>query len=60
MKGCWCERHEALSCVFEQNSLSIMRNAAFRLGLYCLPKYPFRGFQYTRGKTPLQNFVMAI
>ena len=21
--------------------------AAFHLGLHCLPKYPFRGFQYT-------------
>ena len=23
--------------------------AAFHLGLHCLPKYSFRGFQYTRG-----------
>ena len=23
--------------------------AAFYLGLHCLPKYPFRGFQYTKG-----------
>ena len=23
--------------------------AAFHLGLYCLPKYRFRGFQYTKG-----------
>ena len=23
--------------------------AAFHLGLPCLPKYPFRGFQYTKG-----------
>ena len=23
--------------------------AAFHLGLQCLPKYPFRGFQYTKG-----------
>ena len=23
--------------------------AAFHLGLHCLPKYPFRGFQYTKG-----------
>ena len=22
--------------------------AAFHLGLHCLPKYPFRGFQYTK------------
>ena len=24
--------------------------AAFHLGLHCLPKYPFRGFQNTKGK----------
>ena len=23
--------------------------AAFHLGLHCMPKYPFRGFQYTKG-----------
>ena len=23
--------------------------AAFHLGVRCLPKYPFRGFQYTKG-----------
>ena len=23
--------------------------AAFHLGLQCLPKFPFRGFQYTKG-----------
>ena len=23
--------------------------AAFYLGLYCLPKFPFRGFQNTKG-----------
>ena len=23
--------------------------AAFHLGLHCLPEYPFRGFQYTKG-----------
>ena len=23
--------------------------AAFHLGLHCLPKFPFRGFQYTKG-----------
>ena len=25
--------------------------AAFHVGLYCLPKYPLRGFQYTKGYT---------
>ena len=24
--------------------------AAFHLGLHCLPKYPFKGFQHTRVK----------
>ena len=24
-------------------------NAAFHLGLHCLPKYPFRGFQNAKG-----------
>ena len=23
--------------------------AAFHLGIHCLPKYPLRGFQYTKG-----------
>ena len=27
--------------------------AAFHLGLHCLPKYPFRGFWYTKGLTHL-------
>ena len=26
---------------------------AFHLGLHCLPKYPFRGFQYTSRVNPL-------
>ena len=26
----------------------MQRKAAFHLGLHCLPKYPFRGFQYTK------------
>ena len=26
--------------------------AAFHLGLHCLKKYPFRGFQFTNGKGP--------
>ena len=24
-------------------------NVAFHLGLHCLPKFSFRGFQYTKG-----------
>ena len=28
-------------------------NAAFHLGLHSLPEYPFRGFQYTKGKLKL-------
>ena len=27
----------------------MQHNAAFHLGLHCLPNYPFRGFQYTKG-----------
>ena len=27
----------------------ILHIAAFHLGLHCLPKYPFRGFQFTNG-----------
>ena len=27
----------------------MQHNAAFHPGLHCLPKYPFRGFQYTKG-----------
>ena len=29
--------------------------AAFHLGLHCLTKYPFRGFQYTFTKGPLSK-----
>ena len=27
----------------------MQRFAEFHLGLHCLPKYPFRGFQFTKG-----------
>ena len=27
----------------------MLHDAAFHLGLPCLQKYPFRGFQYTKG-----------
>ena len=27
----------------------MLHNAAFHLGLHCLPKYQFRGFLYTKG-----------
>ena len=26
----------------------MQHHAAFHLGLHCLPKFPFRGFQYTK------------
>ena len=26
----------------------MLHHAAFHLALYCLPKYPFRGFQYSK------------
>ena len=32
--------------------------AAFHLGLHCLPKYPFRGFQYTRGYPELRRLLL--
>ena len=28
----------------------MQHHAAFHLCLYCFPKYPFRGFQYTKVK----------
>ena len=31
------------------DSDEMQHNAAFHLGLHCLPKYPLRGFQYTKG-----------
>ena len=31
------------------DSGEIKHYAAFHLGLHCLPKYPFRGFQYMYG-----------
>ena len=27
----------------------MQHHAVFHLGLHCLPKYPFQGFQYTKG-----------
>ena len=27
----------------------MQHNAAFHLGFHCVPEYPFRGFQYTKG-----------
>ena len=32
------------------DSYEMQHNAAFHLGLHCLSKCPFRGFQYTKGK----------
>ena len=32
--------------------------AAFHLGLHCLPKYPFRSFQYTKGLHTIGVVVM--
>ena len=32
--------------------------AAFHLGLHCFPKYPFRGFQYTKGVPNLQTVML--
>ena len=29
--------------------------AAFHLGLHCLPKYPFKGFQFSKGQTIQEN-----
>ena len=37
----------ALENIVDPNEMP--HNAAFHLGLHCLPKYPFRGFQYTKG-----------
>ena len=31
--------------------------AAFHLGLHCLPKYLFMGFQYTQGYTGLRKLI---
>ena len=31
-----------------EGSDEMQHYAAFHLGLHCLPKYPFRGFQYTK------------
>ena len=31
------------------NPDEMQHNAVFHLGFHCLPKYLFRGFQYTKG-----------
>ena len=42
-----------LWCVFSLKVVLILANTAnldeIHLGIHCLPKYPFRGFQYTMG-----------
>ena len=38
----------------------MQQNAAFHLGLHCLPKYPFRGFQYTRVKECFYAYAFSI
>ena len=44
-----------LRCFLSMKDFLILANsadpnyAAFHLGLQCLPKYPFREFQYTKG-----------
>ena len=35
----------------------IVHYAAFNLGLYCFPKYLFRGFWYTKGSVPTTDTV---
>ena len=39
----------ALILANSADSDELQHYAAFHLGLHCLPKYPFRGFQYTKG-----------
>ena len=34
--------------------------AAFHLGLQCLPKYPFRGFQYIKGQESILRYPAGI
>ena len=34
--------------------------AAFHLGLHCLPKHPFRGFQYTKAKNVRALFSLKL
>ena len=34
--------------------------AAFHLGLHCLPKYPFRGFQYTNGSFLFRSMMQMV
>ena len=34
--------------------------AAFPLGLHCLPKYLFRGFQYTKGYIVCEKSLLVI
>ena len=33
----------------DPDEMQLQHNTAFHLGLHCLPKYLFRGFQYTKG-----------
>ena len=34
--------------------------AAFHLGLHCLPKYPFRAFQVSKGLSGCENIAKIV
>ena len=38
----------------------MLHNAAFHLGLHCLSKYSFNGFQYTKGYCVYSAFLCSI
>ena len=38
----------------------MQRYAAFRLGIYCMQKYPFRSFQYTKDYKRIHSVKKAI
>ena len=51
---------QSLMIIFLSNSADhdeIHHNAAFHLGLHCLPKYPFRGFPFTESLRSYKAFI---
>ena len=47
--GCGCKSCGTRALANSADPDEMQNNAAFHPGHHCLPKYPFRGFQYTKG-----------
>ena len=39
------------------DTIEMQHDAAFHLGLHCLPKYPLMGFQFTKGFSLVKTWI---